>query len=172
MRRVKKPFPLAAAPLSAAPGAAPGARLSAGLAALLCAALHGLAHAQGAPGPAPAVPAKISLQCTGWMPSYGNWLQPQPPPGSGQNAQLAIQIDRAAHSISAPLEMVGALAAPLQVSDRYYSGVAPIGRLLAGRTLDAVEISVNRVTGAGRLRYQVGESTYTAFDGKCAVAPE
>ena len=103
---------------------------------------------------------------------YADWLQPQPRPGSGQNAQLVIQIDRATRGISSSLEMVGAVAAPLQVSDRYYSGIAPIGRLYAGRTLDAVEISVNRVTGEGRLRYQVGESTYTAFDGKCAVAPE
>jgi len=143
----------------------------------LCAALPGPARAQaapaqGAPGGAPAVPTRISLQCTGWMPSYANWLQPQPPPGSGQNTQLAIQIDRAARSISSSLDMIGPVAAPLQVSDRYYAGIAPIGRLLANRTLDSVEVSVNRVTGEGRLRYLVGESTYTAFDGKCAVAPE
>lgn len=177
---VKNSFPLAIAPLGTAADAMPGgvsraasrAVLSAAIIALLCAALHGNVRAQAAPGGAPAVPTKLSLQCTGWMPMYGNWLQPQPPPGSGQNVQLAIQIDRAARSIASSLEMVGAITAPLQVSDRFYSGIVPMGRMVANRTLDAVEISVNRVTGEGRLRYQVGESAYTAFDGKCAVAPE
>jgi len=181
---VKSSLPLAIAPLGTAADAMPRgvsraassavlrAVPSAAIIALLCAALHGNARAQAAPGGAPAVPTKLSLQCTGWMPMYGNWLQPQPPPGSGQNVQLAIQIDRAARSIASSLEMVGAITAPLQVSDRYYSGIVPMGRMVANRTLDAVEISVNRVTGEGRLRYQVGESAYTAFDGKCAVAPE
>lgn len=139
---------------------------------VLAVAPHDPAHAQAAPGGAPAVPTRLILQCTGWMPSYANWLQPQPPPGSGQNMQLSIEINRATRSISSALEMAGAVSAPLQVSDRYYSGIMPIGRVVAGRTLDSIEISVNRVNGEGRLRYLVGESTYTAFDGKCAVAPE
>lgn len=111
-------------------------------------------------------PAKLSLLCTGWLPAYTTWEKPQAP-AAAQDAQLQVEIDRAAGTIATTLASTGPLTAPLEVSDRYYAGTSALGRMLFNRDLDAVEISINRVTGEARLLYMVGESGYPAFTGNC-----
>ena len=122
-----------------------------------------------APVGASAGPVKISLLCTGWLPVYSNWETPQVPAAT-QDAQLTVQIDRGAGRLSTMLVPTGELVAPLEVSERYYSGTSALGRVLFGRNLDAVEISINRFTGEGKLRYLVGETNYPAFVGNCTAA--
>ena len=122
-------------------------------------------HAAHAAAPA-AAPARLSLLCTGWLPAYTAWEAPQVP-AVAQNAQLQLEIDRAAGTIATALASTGPLTAPLEVSERYYAGTSALGRVLFNRDLDAVEISINRVTGEARLRYMVGETGYPAFTGNC-----
>lgn len=111
--------------------------------------------------------SRVTLLCTGWLPAYTNWETPpaQPP---AANDQLQLDIDRAGGTLSTALAATGPLTAPLEISDRFYSGTSALGRVLYNRGLDAVEISVNRVTGEARLRYMVGETSYVAFTGNCA----
>jgi hypothetical protein len=92
-------------------------------------------------------------------------LAPVPP--AAQEAQLQVEIDRAAGTIATTLASTGPLSMPLEVSDRYYSGTAALGRTLYSRDLDAVEIRIDRVSGEARLRYMVGETSYPAFTGTC-----
>jgi hypothetical protein len=130
---------------------------------LLFACLHlCAAHAATSAG----APAKLNLLCTGWLPAYTAWETPQVPTAA-QDAQLQVEIDRVAGTIATTLASTGPLTAPLEVSDRYYAGTSALGRVLFNRDLDAVEISINRVTGEARLRYMVGETGYPAFAGNC-----
>jgi hypothetical protein len=85
-----------------------------------------------------------------------------------RDAQLQVEIDRAAGTLSTALAATGPLTAPLEISDRFYNGTSALGRVLYSRGLDAVEISINRVTGEARLTYMVGETGYPAFSGNCA----
>jgi hypothetical protein len=112
------------------------------------------------------VPARLTLLCTGWLPAYTVWETPQVP-ASAQDAQLQVEIDRAAGTLATTLASTGPLSMPLEISDRYYSGTAALGRVLYSRDLDAVEIRINRVNGEARLRYMVGETSYPAFTGTC-----
>ena len=126
-----------------------------------CLCLHA-AHAAAAAG----ATARLSLLCTGWLPAYTAW-EAQQAPAAAQDAQLQVEIDRAAGTIATTLASTGPLTAPLEISERYYAGTAALGRVLFNRDLDAVEISINRLTGAARLRYMVGETGYPAFTGNC-----
>ena len=119
---------------------------------------------------APAAPAgKISLLCTGWLPAYVSWEAP-PVPVAAQSSQIVVEIDRALGTLATSLAVTGELVAPLQVNERFYSATSPQGRVQLGRSLDAVEISVNRYNGEARMRYMVGETAYPAFNGNCAAA--
>ena len=122
-------------------------------------------HAAGAAAQA-AAPARLTLLCTGWLPTYTVWEAPQVPTAA-QDEKLQVEIDRAAGTLATTLAATGPLTMPLEVSDRYYSGTAALGRVLYSRDLDAVEISINRVNGEARLRYMVGETSYPAFTGTC-----
>lgn len=146
---------------------------------LFAAALFLCAGSALAAGPAPSTPAapasapapgKISLLCTGWLPAYTSWEMP-PAPTAVQGAQLMIEIDRAAALLSTTLPVAGEVSARLEVSDRAYGAAAPVGRVLLGRGLDAVEVSVNRFNGQAVMRYMVGETAYPAFTGNCALRP-
>jgi len=111
--------------------------------------------------------ARLSLQCTGWMPEYYAW-EALPAPAVPSGALLRVDIDRAGRRLSTALARTGELVAHLEVSERFYSGTVALGQMVFNRSLDAVEISINRQTGAGQLRYVVGESSYPAFVGTCA----
>ncbi len=128
---------------------------------LLLLALLFAAHAPGQS------PPKLILLCTGWQPVYQAWESADAAPGS-QRAQVTVQIDRAARTLSTTLPHSGEVVAGLEVSERFYGGTSALGRMLFSRTLDAVEFSINRVTGEGRFRYMVGETSYPAFSGVCA----
>lgn len=123
--------------------------------------------AGAAPVSAPAPASRLSLVCTGWLPAYTSWEKPQAA-GAPHDAQLQVEIDRAAGTLSTALAATGPLTAPLEISDRFYNGTSALGRVLYNRGLDAVEISINRVTGEARLTYMVGETGYPAFSGNCA----
>ena len=112
---------------------------------------------------------RLTLLCTGWLPAYRAWEAPQAADGA-QGALLRVEIDRDARTVSTSLDPTGEVVAALEISDRFYSGTAALGRLLFNRNLDGVEFSINRITGAGRLRYMVGETSYPAFEGNCAPA--
>lgn len=120
-------------------------------------------------GPAAPARTKISLLCTGWLPAYTSWEAP-PAPTTVQSGQITVEIDRASGTLALSLAVTGDLVAPLEVSERYYSATAPQGRVQLGRSLDAVEISVNRLNGEARMRYMVGETGYPAFNGNCVAA--
>jgi len=102
------------------------------------------------------------------MPEYNAW-EMLPAPAAPPSALLRVDIDRAARRLSTSLARTGDLVADLEVSERYYSGTVALGQIVFNRSLDAVEISINRLTGAGRLRYMVGETSYPAFIGTCAA---
>jgi len=113
--------------------------------------------------------ARLSLQCTGWMPEYNAW-ETLPAPAVPPGALLRVDIDRAGRRLSTTLARTGELVAHLEVSERFYSGTVALGQIVFNRSLDAVEISINRLTGAGQLRYVVGETSFPAFVGTCAPA--
>lgn len=126
---------------------------------LMCAA----ARVQAQPAP------KILLECTGWLPAYEVW-ETQAMPAGAQDGRLNLEIDRAAGTLATRLAQAGELSARLEVSPRAYAGTAPLGRVVLNRSLDAVEISVDRLSGDARLRYLVGETSFPAFVGKCGAA--
>jgi hypothetical protein len=113
--------------------------------------------------------AKLTLVCTGWQPVYQAWEAFEAPP-QGEGARVTVEIDRVAGTLSTALPHAGAVTASLEVSERYYRGTSALGRLLFNRSLDAVELSINRLTGEGRFVYMVGETGYPAFSGHCTRA--
>jgi hypothetical protein len=112
--------------------------------------------------------SKLTLRCTGWQPVYQAWEQAEALP-ERQNSELLVEVDRAARTLTTALPQSGQVVAGLEVSERYYSGTSALGRLVLNRSLDAVEFSINRLTGEGRFRYLVGETSYPAFSGICAA---
>jgi hypothetical protein len=145
------------------------------IASLLLCAASALAAGPAAPAPvapAPAArgaaPGRVSLLCTGVMPAYTAWENPAVPT-EVQSAQLVIEIDRAAAQVVTGLPLTGEVSARLELTDRFYSASSPQGRIVFGRSLDAVELSINRLNGEARLRYMVGETSFPAFTGNCAL---
>ena len=122
---------------------------------------------------AAAVPArageKLSLLCTGWQPVYQGWEQIGAP-ASDSTARLLVHIDGDARTMTTSLPNAGEVLANLEPSNRYYLATMPLGRLVFNRSLDAVELSIDRVNGEGRFRYMVGETGYPAFSGTCVTA--
>jgi hypothetical protein len=104
------------------------------------------------------------------MPAYTAW-ENAAVPTEVQSAQLVIEIDRAAARVVTGLPLTGEVSAPLELTERFYSASAPQGRMVFGRSLDAVEVSINRYNGEARVRYMVGETAFPAFSGSCALRP-
>lgn len=117
--------------------------------------------------PAPAQTGdKLTLRCTGWQPVYRTWEQPAAQPRE-PGAPFLVQIDRNANTVATTLPNAGEVMAELESNQSYYSAMIPLGRMVFNRSLDAVEISINRASGESRFRYMVGETGYPAFSGTC-----
>lgn len=113
---------------------------------------------------------KLQLVCTGWVPVYLDFDRGAENRAKGDEAdKVVVEIDKSKRAIRFASQ-AGPVTALLSETEQFYSGSDPEKRRALGKTISAINVSINRLTGDGYASYQFeGESGgKVIFSGKCA----